>query len=802
MIKGFLGRKGNALLLFSAVVLFLILCVSNRAIIYTFFENSVFKQLLLLKVVVFSWMIIGIAIYLFTKKNLHIVIVYSVGMLATAILVFSKNNIFFDLGGDNWYMNALVTKHKSYFDLLIDSTTYNIPSYLSPLYFFLVGIFSKIFNLDSARSLLVFSFVGITGMPLLYYFLLKDRFQDQVTLIAIFIGCAFFHYELALKPYQSISALLALIFYYNFLTQVDEKTKISTLGSTVLLGIFIFFLYYYHFTYLAIAFFFQIVFDWVLGRNLNLKAVIKKFGIYFVIFLVALVFFIGPHVLAVLRVGSSHKIFFGSTNSLDFVFLSFPLALGFFDVVKKIDEEYSFKTFTLICSLSLLFVLNLFLELFAEYNIHVFKIQHIVFIILLPHAIRFVFDYLFKSTTQNLNPLAQKASIIILLFFSTNEWISYCFNYKKNSNQYRFWSEIAADTQNKIDLRGKVVFFTTYNSDLEYGALIPNFRFLPVNNDYGSPASQLTKRVAVMKRLDSLRGNPAGFANLLMNNGVEKIDFLIWNDGLNVLSWEEISKLGENVKQSSSPIEKGLLSTRYFEKIDNVNFLYRINYHNNFEAKPLDSLIFLEKVSKGLISSNHLDSLHDDLELRSNLYTPNDIKDIVFFFKKNLYATKDQLQNVVSYARPVLKNQSYEAEFLPSGVNSIQLSTYDPKASGRGCRKFVPNTSSQKSENVLIFGTYTLLPKGRYHTKILVKSNLEQDIRTLIVDGFSAETNSTFFRNEISSKEIFSVDGKYVVLDIEFEIPVNLLDFEIRFFVDPMGKADVSVDKIQIFESQ
>lgn len=798
MTEGFLLRNKDSFLLFGIAILFLALLITNRDVLHFLFEKSVFKQLLLLKTIIFSWVLVGVAVYLFTKRAYHIIAIYSIAMLATAILVFSRNNIFFDLGGDNWYMNALVTKHKNFFNFLIDSTIKDIPSYLSPLYFFLAGKFAEIFNLDSPRSLLVFSFIGVVCMPLLYYYLLKRNFQSHVVVVTVFIGCAFYHYELILKPYQSISALVALIFYYNFLTQVNEKTNLLRLVSIIFVGVFIFFLYYYHFTYLAIAFFLQVFFERVLGASFNLKATIKRFGVYLIIFLIGMIFFIGPHIMAVLRVGSSHKIFFGSTSNLDFIFLSFPIILGLFDLVKSINEEYSFKTFILICSLAILFVSNIFLELFVEYNIHVFKIQHIIYIILLPHFIRFVFNYLFAHSTHKLSILAQKVLVVILLLFSTNEWISYCFNYKKDSNQYRFWSEIASHTQSEIDLKNKVVFSTAYNSDLEYGALIPNFRFLPVNNDYGSPASQLAKRINVMKALDSLKGNPSGFANCLMNNEIQKIDFLIWNEGLNVLSWEEVSKIGEDVVVKSVPIEKGLLSTRYFEKIENVNFLYRLNHNRNFEKKSLDSLLFLEKVSEGLIKSNYILALRDELSVKGQLYTSSDVKDIIFFFKKGLRVSSQQMDSVIEYARPVLKRQYYEAESLPLGIDGIPTKTFDLNASGNFCRRFTPDVGLIKAGNVLVYGPYGVLPKGKYHLKISLKSNLDQAIPVLNVDGYSSEAQASFFKEEITSSQIFSAREEFIMYEIDFEVSVNLTDFEIRFFVDQQKNAQISVDKVQI----
>ncbi|MFM7859170.1 MAG: hypothetical protein ACKO96_46430, partial [Flammeovirgaceae bacterium] len=80
-----------------------------------------------------------------------------------------------------------------------------------------------------------------------------------------------------------------------------------------------------------------------------------------------------------------------------------------------------------------------------------------------------------------------------------------------------------------------------------------------------------------------------------MNNGLEQVDYVIWNDELSKLSWETINQMGEPRQQINYPLDLALRSSRYFKKASSdVNFLYKVRHENNFIKKEIDSLTFLE----------------------------------------------------------------------------------------------------------------------------------------------------------------------------------------------------------------
>ncbi|MFM7858310.1 MAG: hypothetical protein ACKO96_41930, partial [Flammeovirgaceae bacterium] len=289
-----------------------------------------------------------------------------------------------------------------------------------------------------------------------------------------------------LKPYQSLSALMALIFYYHILPSINEKNSWTKYLRTLLFGVILFLLYYYHYVYLALAFFLELIFEKIIGKKTDWRTWFKKLGVYTTIFIISFIFFFLPHIIAVFKVGSSHTILFGSTEKLELIFLSFPLILGLLDVFKNIHKDYTFKTLILVSSLVVLFVINLFIELLVTYNIHVFKIQHIIAVILLPHTINAVYEFVRSSIQQKYELLIQIFCVFIFFIFTLNEWVTYCYSYKQNSSQFKFWQENAKRINASIDLRNKIVLNLCYYSDIEYGSLTPNYLFLPTNNDYGS----------------------------------------------------------------------------------------------------------------------------------------------------------------------------------------------------------------------------------------------------------------------------------------------------------------------------
>lgn len=795
-VKSFFKDKYNIGFLFMIVIGFAISLMART----DKYPDSDFRQLALYHTVVFTVLLVLLPFY-YIKKDVRYALAIFIAIFAlSTVIVHRADNMFNNIGGDYWYINALVNKYKYYSEWLIDSTIKDIPSYLSPLYFFITGKMAWLFNISSSDALMFTTYIGVVAMPLLYYYLIKDSFDIFVVVLTIIIGCVFYHYELIPKPYQSNSALLALIFYYKFLPNVN-RSSIRFNIKVILFGIVLFLLYYYHFVYLALAFFIDLLFRQAIDKKEGKEIVISRLAVYFGIFIVGFLLFLLPGILSVIKAGSSHKIFYGSTDRLEIRYLAFPLILGMFDILRNLGRTYAFRSLVMVSALTLLFVLNLFIEIHFKYNIHIFKIYHLIPIVILPHAIKFVYEFALQQIEAKYEAFAKMVILTLMLFFCINHWTTETFIDKKYTNgacpHFKNGGELIENTLKAVDLRNKVIFFPDISSRPEFGALIPNFRFLPINNDYGSPGSRIKERIGVMKQLDSVKSNPAAFAYILMNNKIDKVDYFYCNDNDNKLKWINISRLGDkNYAWEERPWSKSSLSERYFEKVNPLYpNLYRLKHEKNFINKSPDSLLFLEKVALGRINKNFYQSLMEDLTKNKSRYVYADILEAIYYLKSAENISEVQIDSLFSLAPKENRGFTFEAEGLKSAISGVEVNYADPNASGNYCRKIALPAHGMQG-NVLFYGPYAPMYKGKYVLKLFLKANKKSDETVLNFDIGSAKFGR-FASGLVTAKEIYSTDDFKTIL-LPFEITQTVEDLEIVGFYNASTNIELAVDKYEI----
>ena len=750
----------------------------------------------LIKSLVFLLVIANFIYYLKKKQLFLFVIGFSTVFLTAAVLSFSHNNLFYDLGGDNWYLNALVTKYSHYITWMIDAGIKDISSHISPLFFWLAGILSRFTGWNSPETLMIFSFTCIFAFPVLYYLIIKDQFDRLVVILAILLGAVFFNDELVYKPYQAIASLLSLYLYYHLTAQVDGFANRVVFLKAALLGLAIYLLHDDHFLYLIIVFAVELFLKKVVLHQ-DVKGQSRSFFLlYGTILLAGVVLFLLPQLMDVIRLGTIYQVMYGSTENIELIYLSFPFILGFLDLLKNYDHPFSFKSLVLVLGLTSYFLLNLFLEACFGFHLNVFKVQNLIVLILLPHAIRYVYQLVFSEKTDKYSRLfTDKLILFLFVVFSLNAWSSYCINYKKGSGDMRFWSENADKIMKEVDLKDKVVFFPSYNSDLEYGSFIPNFRFLPVNNDYGAPGSRLTERVAFMRQLDSVKYNPAAVAYLLMNNPFEKIDYLLWNDQINKWSWCETGAFGQKGDCIDREGDKRCLSSRYFAKVNpSVPYLYQLKHDQNFVEKPDNKQLFLEKVALGKITAPYYDRFIQSLTNMPLLYDESDINDAVYFLRNVEKISDGQADSVYRLAPHIYNKYEAEIEWAPSNIDNQAVTLKDPQASGGYCRKIDP--ADNLKNNVLFFGPYKTILHGRYKLIIYARADNKVAIPVMNVDVFSGKTGKVYHNVELWADQIYH-EQKFIRKEVVFEMPEAVSDLEIRGFFHN-NKIPVSVDKYEL----
>ncbi len=760
-------------------------------IITPYNQTNEFLQFAALRVVAMSFSFCALVYYWRTQNVLGMVILFGIIMMTIPFIAFNNWNPFETNFGDYWYMNALVTKNKFYNYLLVDSTIKDIPTYLAPLYFIFTGKLAWLFDIESYEILIFVSKVSVLILPIGIYYLLKDRFEESVIILSIIVISVFHDYEILMKPYQSISTVMALIFYFKFLPKLEYTAK-RNMVKTVLFGTALFLLYFYHFIYLALAFFLELALKYYNIFSFSSKQGIKnKFLGYFLIFMAAFFLFILPHIISILKVGSVHSIYFGSWNHLHFEFLQLPLVLGLFQLLRNIENPEYQRPLVLFLGLVMLFVLQLFFVSILHSNLFVYKIIHLANYILVPFTIQFIYHFVFDSIENpKLKFLSSQIFITIILLFSVTVWAGDVQEHKTDKNILE--NVINKDFINKYktytNLKDKNIFFPIFYQANELGSVLPNYRFLSTNIDFGSQSSQLAKRIQLYKDLDSAKTNPALFAYLITNNPFEKIDYFYWDSSNPSLYTYEVQKIGNGVSHYESQLNHLIFSPKYFKKVHPNLCLYSIS--TDF-SKGRKKMTILEKRAMELNSNPiRFSEIKEDLLKHQESYTNYDIINIIYHLNhtgQNNYC--DSLFEVVKKVNPNLLSLNFETEFSPSSYTAGQLNFVKSNKYSNGFARSLTSHESN-SGGALVFGPYLKLPKGKYR---VIYNFQSKEIHKLVGTADICAYGGTKILN---SGQIISKTGLIDKIELDFEATESLEAVEFR--VHSEKGQPLIVDNIQL----
>lgn len=747
-----------------------------------------FKSILFLKIVGIT--LVLISTYVFYKTNLiFFVCIWAITLCYIFSLIFLNNNIFVDFYGDFWYMNALVTKYKYYNGWLLDSTIKDIPSYLAPLYFFVLGTISKLFNLQSYNALMYGSCCGVLITPFLVYILLKDRFSDFVISIAVVIIPVFFQYEISMKPYQTISALLSLIFYYKIICS-EKKIGFKEYFIYIIFGIILFLLYYYSFVYLAVAFFVDRIYCYYQNKTIFDAQSIRNFIIYAFIGLIGFLIFVLPHLLAIKNAGSSNSIFYLATTNLYWSIFDATILIGLIQIFKTLKSSDSKNTLVIFISVSLLFIFNFLNEFFVGGDLSVIKIIHIFSLIVIPYTISFIVNYI--SENKFTNPKSVYVIILGLIsLFSINKWVDQYVGTKLNTEKLSR-IDLVNEFEKQFELKNKVIFSTYFHDFVEIGALTPAYFFTPINIDYASPASKIKERIEFVKSFENCT-NPALFALKFYNNKIQKIDYLYWNSK-NVFAMPNQYRMGEQATMNEFSLKPSIISKKYFINPCLKYQMFEINYLNDFANKKIDECTFLENLAMNRVDSNAFQFLMNDLKNNTSKYSTQDIFDTKNFLIESKSFSDLEINSFMNFlANNVAKYPQFsfrfEAENLPSLINDPSINSIPD------IRKVSPQTNLS-SGNVIVYGPYCNLPKGKYRATFKIKTNTKILEKNLNFDVFveSANQNKSFGFNINQTKELMPNIYNFVTIDFSVESSKDIIQTRCYFY----GNYELEIDYIDI----
>ncbi len=748
-----------------------------------------FKKILLLKSIAFLF-VLGIIYSFLNLSKIYFVSLWTICLCFVFTIIFYNNNHFINFHGDYWYMNAIVSKYKYYNGWLLDTTIKDIPSYLAPLYFFIIGNIAKLFNIPSYTALLLGSCVGVFITPYLVYYLLKNRFSDIVICISVLVIPVFFHYEVAMKPYQTVAALLSLIFYYKIICNENKFTLKKYLISIVF-GITLFLLYYYSFVYLAIAFFVERVFNFYQNKTLIDSKTIKNSIIYFVIAAAGCALFILPHIIAIQNSGSSNSIFYLATSNLFWPLFDLIIIIGLIQILKTIETKESQDTIIIFLSVSLIYVLNFYSELIIGGDLSVLKVIHVFSLIVIPFSIDFILGLINFQKNKIINVKLGYCIIIFLVgIYSTNKWIEQFIETKVESyhaDKVKFIERF----QNKYELKNKVIFNTYFHDAVEIGALTPAYLFTPVNIDYASPASRIKERIEFVKSFKDCI-NPAKFALNIYANSIQKIDYIYWNDK-NIFAMPNQYRMGENSTMNEFGLNQSILSTKYINKPKFEYQIYELNYSNDFKNKNSKECTFLENLALDRIKSNHFQELMNDLMKNASKYQNSDLEDTKNYLINSKLYTDAEMNVFIKFIKDSVAKYPqlsfrYEAEKMPTLINDSTLNQAN-------VRKVTQSTNTSQS-NVVIFGPYCSLPKGNYKANFKVKSNSNIPIKKLSLDVFveNKDISRTFYLDNNITKSLNK--DNFEIISIFFSVKSNSDIIQTRCYYT--GGYELEIDYIDI----
>ncbi len=727
-----------------------------------------FKQLLILKIGVILFSFFVLILYFKTDKVSLFVIGWGLTLLLAFCIVSSGFNPFTIPYSDYWYMNALVSKYKYYNTWLVDSTIKDIPSYIAPLYFFVLGKIAQIFNLESYQVLIFGSWVGILAVPSLTYYLLKDRFEHIIVILSIISISVFFEYEIRMKPYQTISALIALIFYYKIICNNSFHLTVKNIFIGVIFGITLFLFYYHCFVYLAIAFALKLsvlLYKKASWKGDEFKKQLFNFYIYILVFVLAFFTFLMPHIIAVAKSGSSNSIFFLATQQFNFPAFEILISIGLIQLFSSFNKSDSANTLIIFFSIVILCLANLFAEYFINGDLAVIKIYHLYILIVIPYTIQFIYNFIIEKIGKNDLKLLKGMYMVLISSFtvySLNHWVEKCYNKEQANNSFIDYSKAI---NSEIDFKNKVVFNTYFHGGVEIGAFGPAFYFAPINVDYASPASRIEERIKLIESFRDIK-NPAEFAYKIYNNNIQNIDYINW-DNMNRFCIYKTYRMGESPQMIEFHLDKRLLSFKYFNKLNSKYDIYSKTYDSSLNFSNQKATL-LEKMVKDTTNIYGLKEFKNHIISNPQNYLVSDLLDLRFYL--------EQTQNIDSVklfeqfiANNILLNSQWnvffrlEAENLGSNIpDNDQKFIVDNNCSNYKFLRAKPEHGNQ----TLMYGPYSKLSKGKYKIMFKIRVNSKGQSKLCFIDIVSNQKDKA----DLKVYNAITLNGDDVYNSSEFKL--------------------------------
>lgn len=487
---------------------------------------------------------------------------------------------------DNWFRASLVEKI-SQDGILHDFAYKNLSSFYPPLYWYILGLSSKILGIPAYMTLKYSFLVAWIILPILVYEFWKRIYSEQISFtitVIFFTFVANFSYTYIVDHLISLIFLIPYIIYY--LENIKEKHfKWIDYLIAGLIGVILFSIYYLYFFLIFIYY----LIDFIKNPRLFIRVKLKRLFIIFSIIGILSSYYWFPLMLDIINLGfESHQNHFIRGGIIEMplyvyitpTLISIILVSGAFYLIVKFRDEKDIKILTnLIISNFIIYLIGFIGILIGFPIMHDRFLPIFLYILIIGFGIVYIKFFAFlnkqkvinfpKVIMDNLDKIMIYLLIILIVY---QNFVNTRNLYKSTAYHDTLRQEIPIEKINNVkalDYKNKV-FLTTHPEVVPY---LPIYLFLSPKIHFTHPSALYMERVAFLKDLEDSY-DAEEFYLKIINCKFDLINFFYIDDH----NTTHLSYTAEIHNYPESPLtQKFYYPKNYF---NNQSYFLSININN------------------------------------------------------------------------------------------------------------------------------------------------------------------------------------------------------------------------------
>lgn len=551
---------------------------------------QVLQILALSKIIFFIFFVSSLTILLLKKPKIWMLgIVLMLIPIFYFIMSWPLQTMFWGTNGDEVFIASFFGKilngnmfHDFYYDFL--------PPFYPPLYFWTVGLIAKIFTTNAVYAAKLGSFLSLLSwfsMPILISYLKKNKFSEEkyditdsrwffiVYPITLFLMLDFD--SIITKPYETLSAMLCIIFLGFILKKFNRKWGLKDYIIFGMLGAILFMIYYFWWFVLIPSLFLLALISKTKISN------ITKIIILGIIILVLSSVYLAPLILSFIKYGIENwqAIFFVPPDLNSFIpwniiNLKTPLfILGFLSLIVFFKRNIFIKSSAIILFFCYIYqFLNIMLFAFGKKPFQSAKPFLFLGSATIAIGLSYLIIYIYSFIKNKFSDQHARIFCIAIFLYTLPLW-----PFAKFIEDPIVLEQLQKDLavpQEKIlaqEIKKSLPNFKDYTW-LSSGAPVIN-TYIPLNYyiahspHFSHQASIYSKRLETIERM-SLAKTAQEFTDLADNGYPEKIDALLFyinkeSDSYAFFYWKDNYPNGG--KEGYIQIPKNLITNEYWDKV-------------------------------------------------------------------------------------------------------------------------------------------------------------------------------------------------------------------------------------------